>query len=680
MTQTVVRGACPHDCPDTCGWEVVVEDGRAVALRGAREHPWTRGGLCAKVSHYLERAQSPDRLLRPLRRTGPKGSGSFEPITWDEAVAEIAQRLGAIVAEHGGEAVLPYSYMGTQGVVQAGSMDRRFFHRLGASRLERTVCGATAAFGTVATNGTTMGIAPEDIVHSRFIVLWGTNTIVTNLHLWPAIREARARGARVVVVDPLRTRTAAAADWHVRPLPGTDAALALGMMHVILDEGLHDADYVERCTTGFDELRERAARWDPERAAAACGVAAQEIAELARAYARTRPSLIRRLIGMEHHAGGAQALRAVCCLPALTGAWRDRGGGMLGTTAWAAWSPLDGAALERPDLAAGDVRAINMIRLGRALTELDPPVRALVVYSSNPAAIAPDQRRVLRGLRRDDLFCVVLEQFLTDTARHADIVLPVTTQLEHLDLVPSWGHVHISLNRPAVAAPGEALPTSEAFRRLARAMGFDDGCFADSDEDIVRQALGSGHALLEGVTFERLAAEGWVRAALPDGFLPFAKGGFPTPSGRCELRSQACADAGLDPLPDYRAPAIDGDWPLALVTAKSALHFLNSQYANLPRHLRAEREPRIDLAAADAAARGIADGDVVRAFNDRGAVLARARVGDVVRPGVAALPSGWWPSLSPGGASANALTTDELADAGGGGAWHSTRVDVAVAA
>jgi anaerobic selenocysteine-containing dehydrogenase len=663
---------------------VEVEGGHAVRLAGVKEHPFTRGGLCAKVNHFLERVYGEQRVLHPLRRAAAKGSGAFERVTWDEALAEIGARLRAIVGEHGGEAVLPYSYMGTQGLVQSASLDRRFFALLGATRLVRAICGSTAGAGQAATLGGTMGMLPEQLVHSRLILLWGTNTIVTNLHLWPFLRRAQEAGARVVVIDPLRTRTAQSADWHVRPMPGTDAALALGMMHVIVRDGLHDSDYVERHTIGFEQLCERLAEYPPKRVAAITRVEEAELVELARAYATTRPAAIRRLIGIEHHAHGAMALRTISCLPALVGAWREVGGGLVGTTAWAAWAPLDAAALVRSELEDPSRRAVNMVQLGHALTELEPPVRALVVYNSNPAAITPNQAAVLAGLRREDLFTVVLEQYMTDTAAHADYVLPATTQVEHLDLVPSWGHTYITLNRPAIEPLGEARPNTEIFRRLARATGLDERWFAESDEELVRAALASDHPLLAGVTFERLVEDGYAKVALPDEFLPYADGGFATPSGKCEFYSEQLTARGIDPLPAFEParespagdPELTARYPLALLTTKSALHFLNSSYANLPRHLKAEREPLLDLHPDDAAARGIADGVLVRVFNDRGPVTLRARVGDRVREGVAAMPSGWWASLSPGGSSANALTSDGLADWGGGGDFHDTLVEV----
>jgi len=660
----VIRGACPHDCPDTCAWEVTVRDGVAEKLVGVKEHPLTRGALCAKVSHFLERTYSPDRLLHPLMRTGLKGEGAFERVSWDDALAHIADRLTAIVAKHGGEAVLPYSFAGTQGIVQKDSLSRRFFARLGASRLERSICGQTVVAGQMEAAGTAVGLRPRDLVHSRLIVLWGTNTIVTNLHQWPIVQEARKAGARVVVVDPLRTRTAAAADWHVRPLPGTDAALALGLMHVIVAEGLHDAEYVAAYTEGFERLAAELAAWTPERTQEVTGVPAEEVVALARAYATTRPAAIRWLIGIEHHREGARMVRTIACLPALVGAWRDRGGGFMGPTSWAASAPLDQAAVTGPE---ADTRRINMVRLGHALTELEPPIHALVVYNSNPATTSPDSTRIVQGLAREDLFTVVLEHFLTDTARYADVVLPATTQVEHLDLVPSWGHTYVTYNEPAIAPVGESLPNTEIFRRLARAMGYDGEAFEVSDEELVRLALDGARAPLDKVDFDELRAVGWAEADLPEDFRPFAQGGFGTPSGRFRLWSQAIPP-GFDP------PGGD-DEPLALMTAKSAHHFLNSTYANLPRHLAAAGEPLLEMHADDAAPRGIADGDVVRVSNARGEVVARARLGDVVRPGVVALPSGWWASHSPGATNVNALTMQEPTD-GGGASLHSARVEV----
>ncbi len=678
--ERVIPGACPHDCPDRCSWLVTVDNDRALKLVGDPEQPFTQGVLCAKVNHYLDRVYSPDRVLHPLKRVGAKGDAAFVRVSWDEALRDIAARFQQIIAEAGPTAILPYSYMGNQGTLQSASLDRRFFARLGATRLERNICSDAGGRGIVATMGATAGMLPEDIIHSRLIVLWGTNTVVTNLHLWPFIQKARDAGAQVVVIDPVKTRTATVADWHLQPLPGTDAALALGMMHVMVAEGLYDADYVARYTHGFEALCERLEAYEPARAAELTGLEAEEVVRLARLYATTRPAVIRPLVGMEHHAQGAMIFRTVACLPALSGAWRERGGGLLDFTAVLHYQAFNVSGVQMRHLEDRSIRKVNMVQLGRALTDpdMDPPIHGLVVYNSNPAAIAPNQNRVLQGLRREDVFTVVHEQFITDTARYADYVLPATTQVEHLDLLWSWGHTYMTLNRPAIPPQGEAVPNTELFRRLASHMGFDEPEFHESDEDLVRSVLSRDHPYSEGITFERLWQKGWAPLNLPNDWRPYAEGDFPTPSGKCEFEAAHLADLGIDPLPTY-IPDETGDaerYPLCLITAKSTQHFLNSSYANMPRQLRAAREPRLDIHGDDAAARGIRDGDWVRIFNHRGEARLRAWVGDRVRPGVAAMPFGWWPVHSPGKVSANALTCDGLSDLGGGGDWHDTRVEV----
>jgi anaerobic selenocysteine-containing dehydrogenase len=661
-------------------WVVRVEDGVATSLAGDREQPDTRGVLCAKVDHFVERAYSDARVLYPLRRSGPKGSGAFERVTWDVALDDIAARLRTIIAESGPTAILPYSFAGTQGALQCNGMARRFFSRLGASRLDRTICATAGGAGLDATNGTSAGMLPRDLAHSRFIVLWGTNTIVTNLHLWPIVSQARKRGAKVVVIDPLKTRTAAAADWHVRPLPGSDAALALGMMNVIVADGLIDERYIAEQTVGFEPLRARLAEYPVERVATLTGLPAGEIVALARAYATTRPAAIRVLVGLEHHAAGEMMFRTIACLPALTGAWRERGGGLVHHTMHLFAQAL--RSVQMPSLEDGTIRAFNMLQLGKALTDPDlaPPIRALFVYSSNPAVTTPNQNLVLRGLRRDDLFTVVHEQFLTDTARHADYVLPATTQLEHWDLMPSWGHTSLTLNRPAIAPLGEAVSGTELFRRLARKLDLDEPYLHESDDEMIRYALSSGHPFLSGISYERLLSDGWAPLAVPDPWMPLAEGPFNTPSGKCELYSQRLADRGVDPLPHHQPARVDAAdaarYPLILLTPRAALHFLNSSYANLERHARAEGEPQIEISASDAAARAILDGAWVRVESAHGALEVRARVGDRVRPGVVAIPAGWWASRSRGGVSVNALTPDGLSGWSGGGDFYDARVEV----
>ncbi len=679
----VVRGACPHDCPDGCAMLVTVADGRAVEVRGDPEHPFTRGHLCAKVARYLERVYSPDRILHPMRRTGEKGSGEFTRVSWDEALDEIAERLGAIARNPGPQAILPYSYAGTMGLVQWGSMDRRFFHRLGASLLDRTICTAAGYAGSRYSIGTVAACDPEDLVHSRYVVLWGVNVLSTHLHFWPLIAGARQRGARVVCIDPIRTRTAAASDWHVALAPGTDAALALGMAHVILAEGLEDRDYLERHAVGLEAFRHRVRHFSPRRVAELTGLDAEDVARLAREYATRRPAGMVWGLGFQRTAGGGMAARAITLLPALVGAWREVGGGIFrGRSGAIGANP----AIQRADLIPPDTRTINMVELGKALTDpaLDPPVLALYVYNSNPAVVAPNQALVERGLRRADLFTVVHEQFWNDTAACADLVLPATTQLEHFDLIPSWGHYYLTANRPAVTPLGEARPNSEVFRLLARRMGFDDPCFQDSDEDIARQALAYGHPHLRGLELETLLERGWQRVNVPRGYTPYAEGGFPTPSGKCEFYSEAMAVAGLDPLPAFvppresprTAPDLARRFPLQLISAKGH-YFLNTSFSAQPSLARDEGPPVVELHPEDAGPRGIATGDRVRVYNDRGDFLATARVtADRVRPGVCFTAFGHWHRRSPGGRAVNYTTSDALTDFGGGPVFYDNLVQV----
>ena len=544
----MVRGACHHDCPDTCAWLVTVADGKVVRFEGDPHHPLTRGELCPRMSGYPDDVTfNPDRILHPLRRAGKKGEGRFERVSWDVALGEVADRLKKIVAEHGPTAVLPYSYAGTEGLVQNDALSSRFFARLGASRLERNVCGSAGYEGVAATLGTGLGMLPQDAAWSRLVVVWGANPAVTNAHGWPFVLEAKKKGARLVVIDPLRSRTAEQADWHVRPRPGTDAALALGMMHVIVRDSLHDADYVERYTLGFDRLKPRLAEYPPERVARITGLPASEVEELGRAYATTRPAAIRTLIGMEHHANGAMAFRTIACLPALTGAWRERGGGLLHLT----FNLFDGV-LNRPDFDVADrvedktIRSINMVQIGRALTDpkLDPPLRALVVYNSNPAVIAPSQNLVLEGLRREDLLTVVVEQLLTDTARFADYVFPATSQLEHLDLLTSWGQDFLSLNQPAVPPRGEAVPNSEFFRRLSRRMGFSEPYLYESDEELVKTLLRSQAPVPRGRHL-RAATGAGVGAPRPARALAsLREGRLPDPIGEVRVLLEEPRGAG----------------------------------------------------------------------------------------------------------------------------------------
>jgi len=682
----VHKVVCPHDCPDTCVMTVTVDEGRAVALGGDPEHRFTQGFLCAKVNRYLERVYSPDRILHPLKRVGKKGEGRFARITWDEALGTIAERFREVIASHGPQAILPYSYAGNMGLLSYGSMDRRFFQALGASLLARTICSSAGGAGLKATVGKSIGFDPEAIVHARFIVAWGANIVSSNVHLWPFIEEARRRGATLVTVDPYRSRTAEKSDRHLAPLPGTDAALALGVMHVAFRDGLHDQRYLEDHTVGWEALRDRAREWTPARTAAATGLPAAEVEWFARAYATTRPSAIRVNYGLQRHAGGGMAVRTIACLPAVTGAWRDVGGGVLLSTSGT--FPTNNEALERPDLIPPGTRTLNMSQLGRVLTDatLAPPVKALFVYNANPAAVAPEQEKVRQGLAREDLFTVVHELFPTDTVDFADLVLPATTTLEHYDIHKAYGHLYLSLSKPAIEPLGESLPNTELFRRLAARLGLDDPCLRESDEEMARQAMHWDHPNLSGVSFERLEREGSVRLSVPDPHAPFAEGGFPTPSGKCELLAESLAALGLDPLADYvppresvtTAPELARRYPLAFISPP-AHHFLNSTFSAQPVFVRREGEPSLTIHPSDAADRGIAEGRMVRVFNDRGSFLAKARVSDAARPGLVVGLSVWWAKMCPGGRNANAVTSQELTDMGQGATFYDVLVEVALA-
>jgi len=679
----VVRGACPHDCPDTCAMLITVEDGRAIEVRGASDHPPTGGTLCTKVARYLERTYSTDRLLHPMRRVGAKGAGRFERIGWDEALDTIAARFGEISAsDHGPQAIVPYSYAGTMGLLQYGSMDRRFFNRLGASQLDRTICATAGKAGWVATVGAAMGTDVERFEDSRLILIWGSNPIVSNLHFWTRAQEAKRRGAKLVAIDPYRSQTAEKCHQHIALMPGTDAALALGIMHVLIAEDLLDHDYIGRYTLGFDGLRSRAAEYPPDRVAAICGISADTVIELARAYGTIKPAAIRLNYGMQRHAGAGNAVRAVACLPALIGGWRDPAGGALLSTSGT--YPIDNRALERPDLIRGKPRTINMSAIGDALTTAsDPPVCAIYVYNSNPVAVAPESAKVQAGFAREDLFCVVHEIFQTDTADYADILLPATTQLEQIDIHSSYGHLYALANNPAIAPLGEAKPNTEVFRLLAAQMGFSEPCFGESDEELARQAFNASHPRGADLDWESLKRAGFKRLAVPESYAPFAKGNFPTPSGKCEFYSATLAREGHDPLPAFippresvaSNPSLAQRYPLAFLSPP-ARNFLNSSFANLPSFVAEEKTPHLDVHADDAKPRGIATGDRVRIFNDRGSFTATARVTDRTRPGVVVAPSIWWKKLTPDGTNANNVTSQALTDLGRAATFYDCLVEV----
>ena len=668
---------------------VTVEDGRATRVAGDPEHPFTRGFLCTKVNRYVERTYHPDRLLHPLRRIGPKGSGRFARIGWDEALEEIANRLSKIVhSTEGPQAILPYSYAGTMGLVQGSSLDRRFFHLLGASMLDRTICSMAGTVGMRMTLGASIGADAEGLPQSDLVLLWGTNTLTSNPHLWPFVLEARNRGARIIAIDPLRTRTAAQCDEWIAIRPGTDAALALGMMHVLFEKKLEDRDYLARYALGEDALRGRVREYTPEHVSSITGISAAKIVELAERYGRARAAFIRVNYGLQRHRGGGMAVRTIACLPAISGHWRRAGGGVQLSTS--ANFQFNKQALERPDLSP-PVRTINMIRLGEALTTADagvggPPVRALVVYNSNPAAVAPDRNAVLRGLAREDLFTVVLEHFQTDTADWADIVLPATTQLEHWDIHFSYGHHYVTLNQPSIEPVGEAKPNSEIFRLLASRMKLDPSLFADDDLGLIRQALDTNADKLRGVTLDALRERGWARLNVPTPYLPFADGQFLTPSGKCEFYSERMAQMGMDPLPSFTAPyefpenvpELAVRYPLTLISSP-AHQFLNTTFVNIGALKRAAREPECVIHPRDAERRAIPAGARVVIRNDRGAFTAVARIEDSVREGVVWAPSIWWGKFAADGANANQTTSQRETDLGHGPVFYDNLVDVSLA-
>ena len=729
----VVHAACPHDCPDACGVLITVQDGRATKIQGDPEHPVTRGFLCAKVAKYLDRVYSPDRVLYPLRRIGPKGpeagqqsfaphgqpgaavptqtdrTQTWERISWDQALDEIASRLRAISAEFGSEAILPYSFGGTLGALNSASMDRRFFHRLGASQLERAICSAAGEAGLESVLGVKMGTEPEQFRHAKYIIAWASNIHANNVHLWPFITEARRNGAKLVVIDPYRTRTAACADWYLPINPGTDAALALGMMHVIIGENLHDADYVSKYTLGFEQLREKVKEYPPEKVAQWTGISTEDIRTLALEYATVRPSVIRLNYGVQRSEGGGMATRAIVMLPCILGSWKEIGGGLQMSTSGA--TAFKTEALKRPDLmkvALGrEARTINMVELGRVLNTLnDPPVKALFVYGSNPAAVAPRHNEVVRGLLRPDLFTVVHEQFFTDTTDYADIVLPATTFFEHKDLQKAYGHYYVQVSNQAIAPLGECRSNVELFRAMAERMGFEEECFRETVDEMIDAALDSTDPWLEGISRERLeqgqvrlnfgasgarppvsGAElrsvGQPKAAVPtqpEPFLPFAHGGFRTASGKAELYSEAVKALGLDPVADFTPPSESrhgtkqGMLPLELL-ARKADNFLNTTFSNVPSVREMEETGLLEISAPDAKARGIGDGDRVRVFNHRGDIVLKARVDGKVQPGVVSATLNWV-KTTPGSQSINALTSEKLTDMGNSATFYSVLVEV----
>ena len=670
LTETrVVKGACPHDCPDTCALRITVAGDRVIKVQGAADHPSTHGALCTKVSRYAERSYHPERVLKPLRRVSAKHEAPrFEEVSWATALREIATRLQAIAARDP-QAILPYSYAGTMGYVQGEAMAGRFFNRLGASRLERTICASAGAAALSATYGHKVGMHLPFFAESRLILIWGSNSIASNLHFWTYANQAKRAGAKLICIDPRKTETADKCHQHIALLPGTDGALALGLMHELIVNNWLDPDYVERHVDGWDELRAKALQWPPERTAEVCGITVAEVQCLARDYGTTAPAAIRLNYGMQRVRGGGNAVRLVALLPCLTGAWRHRAGGLLlSSSGW--FAPYSNDQLDLPALRSSPARSINMSSIGDDLLrpsspEFGPQIEALIVYNSNPVAVAPESPKVVRGFQRADLFTVVLEHFMTDTADLADYVLPATTQLEHLDVHSSYGHTDVLINEPAIAPLGEAKPNSQIFRELAAAMGFDEPCFQESDEQLARQVF------TEAIDFDALRAQGWQSLPLKEA--PFAEGQFLTPNGRAQA-------GGADYVPNYESrassPELAARYPLAMISPP-ARNFLNSSFVNVKSLRDIEGEPLLEIHADDAAQRGLKDGVLVRVFNERGNYHCRLRISERARPGVVHGLGVWWRKLGPRGSNVNEVTHQRLTDMGAAPSFYDCLVEVA---
>jgi anaerobic selenocysteine-containing dehydrogenase len=683
-------GGCPHDCPDTCAMIYEVEDGRLVEVRGNKEHPMTRGGLCVKLKDYHDHHYNPDRVLYPLRRTGPKGSRQFVRITWDDAIAEITARWKDIIARYGSQAIMPYSYLGNEGLVQGLTAGDAFFNKLGSTVNEKTFCASGSSTAWLLTVGPTGGVDPESFVHSRYIVIWACNSISTNLHHWPFVLEAQKEGAKVVVIDSYRSRTAKQADWHIMPKPGTDGALAMGIIAEIVRQGLVNKEWVEKHTVGFPELAVRAAEFTPDYVEQVTGVPAEDVARFAREFATIQPSVIRLGVALERHAGGGQTIRAVCAIPALTGSWRHVGGGLLQMPLWE--FPIDWARVSRPDFIRPGTRVVNNLQLGRALTgdmKLDPPIMGLYIYNTNPVSQAPETNKIARGLSREDLFFVTAEHFVTDTAAYADIILPATMAGEHDDMMFSWGHFYLTINEKAIVPRGEAKSNAEIFRLLAAAFGFDDPQFKMGDMDLAEHYLKWDAPQMAGIDMEYFRRHGYFHLAVgtPDDRLPHANGNFPTPSGKVEFLVKDAKNfvasafrmgyedmqsgEPVDPLPGYvppresvaTNPKLAETYPLNIVSPKSH-GFLNSCYANEKHKIKGQGEQFVMISPKDAAARSIREGDPVRVYNDRGDFEGLARVTDDVREGVIVATLGYWRSLNRSDGSVNSISSAEFCGLG----------------
>ncbi len=699
-TKTIHHGGCPHDCPDTCSMVFEVEDGKLTGVKGNADHPMTRGALCVKLKDYEKRHYHPDRLLYPMRRIGEKGSKQFERITWDEALDEIVSRWQAIIAEHGAEAIVPYSYLGHQGLVHGLNGGDAFFNRMGATVTERTFCGEGSCTAWLLTVGATAGVDPESFIHAKFIIIWACNSVSTNLHHWHIIKQAQKQGAKVVVIDSYASKTAKEADWHIAPKPGTDGALAMAMIHVVIEEGLVDQDYVDNYTLGFDALKERAKNRTPEWASEITGISAETIRSLAREYACTQPTAIRLGVALERHHGGGQTIRAVSCLPALTGAWRHVGGGALQFPVWE--HPYKFDVICRPDLIPEGTRVINALQIGRALTDEPPagaPIKSIMCWNANPVTQAPETDKIVAGLMREDLFLVSAEHFISDTASYADILLPAAMGAEMEDMILSWGHLYLTYNAKCIDPPGEAIPNNEIFRRLAARMGFEEENFKWSDAECLEHYVDWSSPACAGIDLDYLRQHGFARlnVGTKDNRAPHKEGNFPTPTGKCQFQVEGAVNfvappfrqmyegfqpgEGLDPLPDYvpsretatTNPELAEKYPLNIISPKSH-GFLNSCYANMEQKIAGQGEQFVLMNAVDAQSRMINQGDTVRVFNRRGAFEGVAKITDDVNAGLIVATLGYWRQLNKG--TVNCISSAEFVNMGHAPSFSDNLVQV----
>jgi anaerobic selenocysteine-containing dehydrogenase len=699
-TKTTHHGGCPHDCPDTCSMVFEVEEGKLIGVKGNTEHPMTRGGLCVKLKDYEKRHYHPDRLLYPMRRVGAKGSKQFQRISWDEALDEIVSRWQAIIAEHGAEAIVPYSYLGNQGLVHGLNGGDAFFNRMGATVTERTFCGEGSCTAWLLTVGATAGVDPESFVHAKYIIIWACNSVSTNLHHWHIIKQAQKQGAKVVVIDSYASKTAKEADWHISPKVGTDGALAMAMIHTIIEEGLVDQDYIDNYTVGFEALKERAKTRTPEWAQEITGIPAEIIRTLAREYASTQPAAIRIGVALERHHGGGQTIRAVSCLPALTGAWRHVGGGAMQFSVWE--HPYKNNVISRPDLIPEGTRVINVLQLGRALTDEPPagaPIKSIMCWNANPVTQAPETDKIVQGLMNEDLFLVSAEHFISDTACYADILLPAAMGAEMEDMILSWGHLYLTYNAKCIEPAGEALPNNEIFRRLAARLGYEEENFKWTDSQCLENYVDWDSSACEGITLEYLREHGFAHLTVgtSDNRAPHKQGNFPTPTGKCQFQAEGATNfvatpfrqmyegfqSGelLDSLPDYvppretpeTNPELAQKYPLNIISPKSH-GFLNSCYANMEQKIAGQGEQFVLLNAADAQSRAISEGDTVRVFNQRGAFEGVAKITGDVNAGLIVATLGYWRQLNKG--TVNCISSAEFVNMGHAPSFSDNLVQV----